>query len=200
MAKAWAAMQLFHACGSVLDRGAFTAPVGRLKGLVMTISLYTLSVGTFNHMLTNLARILEMADQNAADRKIGPDVLPAARLAPDMLPLAFQVQSATDRPKLALARITGREAPRWDDGEKTIADLRGRVQKALDLLAGYAPGDLDGLEERIVTFKQGGADVQMAAAPYLLDNVLPHFYFHVTTAYAILRHNGVPVGKRDFVG
>lgn len=166
----------------------------------MTISLHTLSVGTFTHMLTNLTRILEMAEANAADRKIGPDVLPASRLAPDMLPLSFQVQSATDRAKLALARITGREAPRWEDGEKTIEELRGRVQKALDLLATYTPSDLDGLDDKVVTFKRAGADVQMPAAAYLLDNVLPHFYFHVTTAYAILRHNGVPVGKRDFVG
>lgn len=166
----------------------------------MTISLHTLSVGTFTHMLTNLTRILEMAEANAADRKIGPGVLPASRLAPDMLPLSFQVQSATDRAKLALARITGREAPRWEDGEKTIEELRGRVQKALDLLATYAPSDLNGLDDKVVTFKQAGADVQMPAAAYLLDNVLPHFYFHVTTAYAILRHNGVPVGKRDFVG
>lgn len=166
----------------------------------MTISLHTLSVGTFTHMLTNLARLLEMAEKNAVDRKIGPEVLPAARLAPDMLPLSFQVQSATDRAKLALARITGREAPRWEDGEKTIEELRGRVQKALDLLATYTPSDLDGLEDKVVTFKQAGADAQMPAAAYLLDNVLPHFYFHVTTAYAILRHNGVPVGKRDFVG
>lgn len=166
----------------------------------MTISLHTVTVGTFTHMLTNLSRILDMAEKNAADRKIGPEVLPAARLAPDMLPLSFQVQSATDRAKLALARVTGREAPRWEDGEKTIEELRGRVQKALDLLATYAPADLDGLEDKVVTFKQGGADVQMPAAAYLLDNVLPHFYFHVTTAYAILRHNGVPVGKRDFVG
>ena len=95
----------------------------------------------------------------------------------------------------ALAHI-----PRWEDGEKTIEELRGRVQKALDLLATYAPSDLNGLDDKVVTFKQAGADVQMPAAAYLLDNVLPHFYFHVTTAYAILRHNGVPVGKRDFVG
>lgn len=166
----------------------------------MTISLHKLAVGTFTRMLTNLLHILDTAEANAAERKIGPEVLGAARLAPDMLPLAFQIQSAADRPKLALARITGREAPKWEDSEKTIEELRARLQKALDLLATYAPADLDGLEDKLVTFKQGGADVQMTAEDYLRDNVFPNFYFHVTTAYAILRHNGVPVGKRDFVG
>lgn len=166
----------------------------------MTISFHTLTVGTFTRMLTNLLRILEKAEANAAERKIGPEVLASSRLAPDMHPLAFQVQSATDRAKLALARITGREAPAWADDERTLEQLRGRVQKALAYLETFTAADLDGAEDKLVTFKIVGQDMTMTAQDYVLKSVLPNFYFHVTTAYDILRHNGVPVGKRDFTG
>lgn len=166
----------------------------------MTISMYTVTVATFTRMLTNLQRILEKAEANAAERKIGPEVLAAARLAPDMHPLAFQVQSATDRAKFAVSRITGREAPSWPDEEKTIEQLRGRIQKALDFLATFSETDLNGTEDKVLTLKVGGQDKQVRAEEHVLNNVHPNFYFHVTTAYDILRHNGVPVGKRDFTG
>lgn len=166
----------------------------------MTISMYAVTVGTFTRMLTNLNRILEKAEANAADRKIGPEVLAGSRLAPDMHPLAFQIQSATDRAKLALARITGRTAPSWVDDEKTLEQLRGRIQKALDHLATYSAADLDGTEDKPVAVKVAGKDVEMKAQDYVLQSVFPNFYFHVTTAYDILRHNGVPIGKRDFTG
>lgn len=166
----------------------------------MAISLYSASVPVFTRMLTNLTRILDLAEANAAERKIKLEVLVAARLAPDMHPLSFQVQSATDRTKFFLARITGRTAPSWPDDEKTFDELRARIRKALDYLAGYAPGDVEGLEEKLVTLKVRGEDVEVRAVDYLFNNVYPNFFFHVTTAYDILRHNGVPLGKRDFVG
>jgi uncharacterized protein len=166
----------------------------------MTITLHAITAASFTRMLTNLVSILEKAEANAAERKIGPEVLGASRLAPDMLPLSFQIQSATDRAKLALARITGRDAPKWADEEKTLEELRGRLKKALDYIATYSEADLAGLEDKQIALKIGGQDVEMTAQDYILQNVHPNFYFHVATAYAILRHNGVPVGKRDFVG
>jgi len=166
----------------------------------MTISLYAITAAPFTRMLSNLVRILEKAEANATERKIGAEVLPAARLAPDMHPLAFQIQSATDRAKFALARITGRDAPKWPDEEKTLADLRGRLQLALDFVATFSEADLAGLEDKQITARIGGQDVQMTAQDYVLGNVHPNFYFHVATAYDIMRHNGVPIGKRDFVG
>lgn len=166
----------------------------------MTISMYAVTVGTFTRMLTNLLRILEKAEANAAERKIGPEVLAASRLAPDMHPLAFQIQSATDRAKFAVARITGQTAPSWADDEKTIEQLRGRIQKALDFLATIKEADINGTEDKVLTIKVGGQDRQVRAEDHVLQSVHPNFYFHVTTAYDILRHNGVPIGKRDFTG
>lgn len=166
----------------------------------MTISLYSASVPVFNRMFTQLLHCLDIAEKNATERKIKLEVLVAARLAPDMNPLSFQVQSATDRAKLFLARVTGREAPSWEDNEKTFDDLRARIKKAQDYIATFKPEDLDGLEDKAVPMKIGGADVQMKASDYLFHNLYPNWFFHVTTAYDILRQNGVPVGKRDFVG
>lgn len=166
----------------------------------MTISFHTLTVGTFTRMLTNLLRILEKAEANAAERKIGPEVLAGSRLAPDMHPLTFQVQSATDRAKFALARITDKAAPSWPDDEKTLEQLRARIQKGLDYLASFQAAEIDGAEDRVITVKVAGRDVELKAQDYVLNSVFPNFYFHCTTAYDILRHNGVPVGKRDFTG
>jgi uncharacterized protein len=166
----------------------------------MTLSLYSASVPVFVRMFNNLLAILDVTERYATERKIKTEVLVASRLAPDMLPLSFQIQSATDRSKFFVARVTGRDAPSWDDNEQTFDDLRARIRKALDYLASYQPADLDGLDDKLVTLKVRGADTQVKAADYLTDNVYPNFFFHVTTAYGILRHNGVPIGKRDFVG
>jgi uncharacterized protein len=166
----------------------------------MAISMYTVTVATFTRMLTNLLRILEKAEANAAERKIAPEVFVASRLAPDMHPLAFQIQSATDRAKFAVARITGQTPPSWADDEKTLEDLRGRIKKALDYLAGFKEADMNGTEDKMLTIKVRGEDRQVRAEDHVVTSVHPNFYFHVTTAYDILRHNGVPVGKRDFTG
>ena len=166
----------------------------------MSVSLYSASVPVFNRMFTQLLHLLDVAEKNAAERKIKQEVLVGARLAPDMYPLSFQIQSATDRSKFFVSRVTGRDAPSWEDNEKTFDDLRARIKKATDYLATFQASDLDGLADKVVTLKVAGEDKQAKATDYLLHNVYPNFFFHVTTAYDILRHNGVPVGKRDFVG
>ena len=166
----------------------------------MPVSLYTASVPVFVRMLKQLLHVLDLGEANAAQRRIRPEVLVNARLAPDMNPLSFQIQSATDRTKFFVARVTGQTPPSWPDEEKTFDELRARINKALDYLATFKPADLDGKDDTMVTLRKSGADVQISAANYLFNNAYPNFFFHVTTAYDILRHNGVPVGKADFVG
>lgn len=166
----------------------------------MPFSLYDASAGAFTRMLTNLDAIVAKAEANAEARGFNPDNFVGLRLAPDMLPFSFQIQSATDRAKLYLARVTGQEAPVWADDEKTVAELRARLGKGIAYVGSYAPGQIDGLEDKQVTLKRGGREVEMTALDYLMTNVYPNFYFHMTTAYALLREAGVPIGKRDFVG
>ena len=161
-------------------------------------SMYAVSVGTFTRMLTNLQSMLEKAEAYAAERKFKPDVLVNQRLAPDMLPLSFQIQNATDHAKGAAARLSGRDLPSWPDDEKTFDDLKGRVKKALDYLATFKPEDIDGTEDKQITLKRGDKDVTMTGQEYLLGRAQMNVWFHVTTAYNILRHNGVPLGKADF--
>jgi uncharacterized protein len=166
----------------------------------MTITMYALTVPVFARYLDNLDAILATAEANATERKIKPEVLGASRLAPDMFPLTFQVQSATDRMKLLLARLTGKPAPSWADDEVTLADLRARVAKAKEHIQTYTEADLAGSESKVLTIKVRGEDKQVDALPHALENAIPQIFFHLTMAYAILRHNGVPVGKRDFTG
>lgn len=162
----------------------------------MTISMYAITVPVFTRYLNNLNAMLVKAEANAAERKIKPEVLPAARLAPDMLPLSFQIQSTTDRIKFLLARLTGRTPPSWEDNETTLEQLRARIQKALDYVATFSEEDLAGKENGTVTVR----DKQVPALDHALHNAIPQVFFHLTAAYAILRHNGVPIGKGDFTG
>lgn len=166
----------------------------------MPLSLYSASIPVFVRAFSNLLHVLDAAEKYAGERKIKLEVLAASRLAPDMHPLTFQFQTATDRAKLFAARVAGRDAPSWVDDEKTFEDIRARVAKAKDYLATFKPADLDGRDDQLVTLKVAGADRQVTAERYLTGNVYPNFFFHVTTAYDILRHNGVPVGKADFTG
>jgi hypothetical protein len=166
----------------------------------MSLSMYAITIPVFAKFLNNLKAILAKAEANATERKIKPEVLPAARLAPDMLPLTFQVQSSCDRTKLALARLTGRTPPVWEDTEKTIPELIGRVDKALAYLETFTPADLEGTEDKTVTIKVRGEDTGVLGSDHILNSVIPQVYFHIATAYNILRHNGVPIGKRDFLG
>ncbi len=166
----------------------------------MPVSLYSASVPVFVRMLKNLVGLLDKAEAYARDRGFDPTVLVTSRLAPDMFPLSFQIQSATDRAKYFASRVTGRDAPAWPDEEKTLDDLKARLRKAIDYLSTFTESDFLGQDEKVVTLKNRSGETQVSAQDYLLNNAHPNFYFHVTTAYDILRHNGVPVGKRDFVG
>ena len=161
-------------------------------------SMYAVSVGTFSRMLTNLLAMLEKAEAYASERKFKPDVLVNQRLAPDMLPLSFQIQNATDHIKGAAARLAGRDVPSWPDDEKSFADLKVRVQKTIDYLATFTPADIDGTENKEIVLKRNDQDVKMRGEDYVLGRTQMNVWFHITMAYAILRHNGVPLGKADF--
>ena len=166
----------------------------------MTISMYQASVPTFVRMLNNLAAILEKAAAQAEARKWDPAVLINARLYPDMLPFVQQIQIASDGAKGGAARLAGQEPPKYEDNEKTFADLIGRVRKTIDYLNGLTPAQIDGSEERTITLQMRNSTLTLQGLPYLLNRVLPNFYFHVTTAYDILRHSGLDIGKRDYLG
>ena len=166
----------------------------------MAIAVYDLTVPVYTRMLTNLLAIMDKAQVNATERKFDTAVLAEARLAPDMIPFRGQIMIATDHVKGSICRLAGREIPSWPDTEQSFDELRARIRKALDLLATVQPADLDGSEARDVTLKLGGNEVQENGLVYLTQRALPNFYFHVTTAYAILRSNGAPIGKRDYIG
>jgi uncharacterized protein len=166
----------------------------------MTMSMSAASLPVFQHMLRNLVHILDKGEASAQARKFEPSVLVNARLAPDMLPLARQVLIACDAAKNGVARISGVEAPKFEDNEASFPELKARIQKTLDYLASVPAAKLDGTEDKDVTFPVGRENTKtMKAQAYLLTWVLPNFFFHVTTAYAILRHNGVDLGKADYL-
>lgn len=166
----------------------------------MPISMSSASLPVFQLMLGNLKHILDKGLAHAQARKFDPLVLTQSRLAPDMFPLARQVLIACDVAKLGVARMTGLEAPRFEDTETTFEELKGRIDKTLGWLATVPADKLDGIEGKDVTFPVGKeATRTMKAEDYLKHWVLPNLYFHVTTAYAILRHNGVELGKADYL-
>jgi hypothetical protein len=166
----------------------------------MSISMYQASVPAFLQMLNSLSAILDKAQVHAAERKIEPSVLLGWRLAPDMFTLARQVQIATDHAKGCCARLAGVEVPKYPDDEATFADLRARIARTVDFVQGFEAGDIDGSEQRDITLTAGSRELRFKGQQYLVSFALPNFHFHVTTAYAILRHCGVPIGKRDFLG
>jgi hypothetical protein len=166
----------------------------------MNISMYQASVPVFIRVLDNLAAILEKTAAHAEARKIDPAVLLASRLYPDMFPLVKQVQIASDAAKGGAARLAQMEPPAYEDNEATLADLVARLRRTVAYLRTIGAGQIDGSEDRTVTWKTRTATKTMQGMPYLLNHVLPNLYFHVTTAYAILRHNGVEIGKGDFLG
>ena len=166
----------------------------------MALTMYSASVPVFQHILANLVHILDKAEAHAAARKYDPAALTGYRLAPDMLPFTRQILIACDAAKNGVARISGLEAPRFDDTESTFAELKARIGKTLDWLATVPASAVDGTEEKEVTFPVGrDASRTMKAQAYLTTWVLPNVFFHVTTAYAILRHNGVELGKSDYL-
>ena len=166
----------------------------------MAVTMYQASVPAFVQMLSSLAAILDKAEAYAAERKIDPAVLLGWRLAPDMFALARQVQIATDHAKGCCARLAGVEVPKYADDETTFADLRARIARTIDFVRSFEPSDIDGSEDRGITITAGGREMRFKGQQYLVNFVLPNFYFHVTTAYNILRHCGLPIGKRDFMG
>ena len=166
----------------------------------MTISMYSASVPVFVRMLGNLTAWLDKAEAHAAAKKFEPAVLVNARLAPDMLPLAKQVQIACDAAKLAVARLSGVEAPKFEDSETTIAELKQRVHKTLDFIQSVPAAQFDGTETKPITVPRRDGPIVVEGEPYLKHFVLPNFFFHVTTTYALLRHNGVELGKGDYLG
>lgn len=166
----------------------------------MSISPYELSVPVFQRGFTVLSKLLDKAEAFAEEKKIKPEILVNARLSPDMLSLAGQIQRASDTAKFAAARLTGIDAPSFPDEEVTLGDLRTRIAQTVSYLATVPETAFDGAAERTVTVKSRGQEVSYTGKDYLLTFALPNFYFHLTTAYAILRHSGVPVGKLDFLG
>ena len=166
----------------------------------MTISMYQASVPRFVHTLGSLSLILDKAQAHADAKKLDPLVLTAYRLYPDMLPLTRQVQIACDAAKGAVARLAGADIPKHEDVEQSCADLKARIAKTVDFIKSFGPARIDGTEDKEVVLKIQGNDVKLSGIQYLLGFATPNFYFHVTTTYNILRHNGVEVGKRDFLG
>jgi hypothetical protein len=166
----------------------------------MKISMYQASAPRFANTLRNLSAILDKAQAHAEARKIEPLVLTQSRLAPDMFALARQVQIACDSAKGALARLAAVEIPKHEDTEQTFAELKARIAKTVEFVESLKPAQIDGAEEREVVLKLRGQDVKFNGLQYLLGFAYPNFYFHVTTAYNILRHNGVEIGKRDYIG
>jgi len=166
----------------------------------VTISMYEASVAVFSARLKALSDILSAAEQNAVDRKIDPQVFLTSRLAPDMFALTRQVQIATDHAKGAPSRLAGREVPKYEDNEASFADLQARLTKTLELLASFLPAEFEGSDDRMIELKLGQREISMPGMQYLLHLAMPNFYFHVTTAYDILRHNGVPLSKAMFLG
>ncbi|MCE9632787.1 MAG: DUF1993 domain-containing protein [Methylophilales bacterium] len=166
----------------------------------MSLSMYEASIPVFVKFLSNLSTILEKAATYAEAKKIDPSVLINARLAPDMYPLSRQIQIATDIVKGCAARLAGIEVPSYEDTEATFPELQGRIAKTVSFLQSISPSQIDGSEERSVTLKLRGKDVTFLGQPYLLNFATPNLYFHTTVAYAILRHNGVELGKMDFLG
>jgi hypothetical protein len=166
----------------------------------MTLSMYQASVPPLTRMLNQLADILTKAEAYATQRKIEPAVLLNARLFPDMLPLTRQIQLTADFAKGGAARLAGVEVPKFPDEESSIAELQQRLRKTVDFVNGLRADQIDGSEGREITLPIGDQTLTFKGQEYLLYFVLPNFYFHATTAYDILRHGGVDLGKRDYLG
>lgn len=166
----------------------------------MAISIFEQTVSAMSRMLLNLDRIVGLAGEYAEQKNIDPAVLIQARLYPDMLPFVAQIRIATDTAKGAAARLSGTGIPKWEDKESTFEELHGRIRKALDYLATFKPEQFEGAEERAIEMKLPKRTMNFSGRDYVLGFVLPNFYFHATTAYNILRHNGLAIGKQDFLG
>ena len=166
----------------------------------MSISMHKASAPLYLRMLGNLDQLLEKAEANAKERGFDANLLVTSRLAPDMRPLSAQIQFASDTSKGAMARLSGGTPPAMADTETTIAELRTRIANTIDYIKSVPASALDGSEDREVVLKFPNGEMKFKGIDFLTNFAIPNFMFHVTTAYAILRHNGVPLGKQDFLG
>lgn len=164
------------------------------------MSLYEVSIPVFLRGLNNLASLLRKGEAHANEKDIAPDTLLRAKLAPDMFNLVRQVQSASDAAKAGGARLAGAPVPSFADTETTFADLHERIAKTVRFLEGIKPADVDGDASRKVTLKLSSGELNFTAVQYLTTFALPNFFFHVATAYDVLRNQGVPLGKMDYLG
>jgi uncharacterized protein len=165
----------------------------------MKISVHAMSVDLLANALGNLSHVLEKGQSHAIARKFDPAVLLSARLAPDMLPLTRQVQIASDSAKYGVARLAGVEAPKFEDNEQTFEELHARIARTIDFIKGVPAGALEGSEDRSIKVPARDRTLEFKGLEYLVRYVIPNVFFHITTAYAILRHNGVEIGKKDFL-
>lgn len=167
----------------------------------MAITMHSASAPILLRMLSNLQVWLDKAEAHAAVRKFDANNYLGLRLAPDMLPFTKQVQIASDTAKACMARLAGVEVPKWDDSETTLAELRARVQKTIDYVKSFSAAQVDGSEERAISIPmRSGEPLQFSGEAYLKHYALPNLFFHVTTAYALLRQGGVELGKGDYLG
>ncbi len=166
----------------------------------MALTMSALTLPPVTRALNTLSHVLDKGLAHAQAREFDPDNLVLARLAPDMLPLSGQIQRASDSAKGVVARLAGLESPAMADDETTFAQLQDRVARTLAFVRGVDAALLDGSETRTISLPVPGKTIEFAGQSYLMDFALPNIHFHVTTAYAILRHNGVPLGKLDYLG
>jgi len=167
----------------------------------MPLSMHSLCAPTYVRLLGNLQNWLDKAQAHAEVRKFDSNNYLGLRLAPDMLPLSRQIQIASDMAKGCMARLSGIEVPKWDDNEATLAELRARAQKGIDYVKSFSAAQIDGSEGREISIPtRAGEPLVFTGENYLKHYALPNFYFHVTTAYALLRHAGVEIGKGDYLG
>ena len=166
----------------------------------MSISMHSASVPVFVRMFGNLSLWLDKAEAHATAKKFDPQVYLTARLAPDMLPFTKQIQIACDAAKFGVARLAGVDAPKFDDTEASLAELRVRIQKTVEFVRSVPASQIDGTEAKDVVVPRRDGSITLKGEFYLKHFVMPNFYFHVTTAYALLRHSGVDLGKGDYLG
>ena len=166
----------------------------------MSLSMYQASVPRIVNMLTNLDHLLDKALVHIESKKWNETALTQFRLYPDMLPLTRQVQIACDTAKGVVARLAGVEIPAYEDNEVSFADLKQRIAKTMAFINGFGPEQIDGTEDKDIVTKRGDVETHYKGMQFLLNHAMPNIYFHVTTVYTILRHNGIEIGKRDYLG
>ena len=166
----------------------------------MTISMYQASVPRIVNMLTNLDHLLDKALVHIETKKWNEAALTQFRLYPDMLPMTRQVQIACDTAKGVVARLAGVDIPAYEDNEVSFADLKQRIAKTIAFINGFGPAQIDGTEDKDIVTKRGDVETHYKGMQFLLNHAMPNMYFHVTAVYTILRHNGIEIGKRDYLG